>query len=108
MAIWFTSDHHFGHKNIITYCNRPFDSVDEMNEALVVAWNNLVKLDDTVYYVGDFSLKPALMEQFAPRLHGKKILIAGNHDGCHPCNHGGKWGQLSLYRKYFDNVVDQM
>jgi calcineurin-like phosphoesterase family protein len=108
MTNWFTSDHHFGHKNIIEYCNRPFDSVEEMNEALVEAWNSCVKSGDTVYYLGDFSLKNSMMEQYAPRLNGSKILIAGNHDSCHPCNHGGKWGQLSLYRKYFDGVYDQL
>ena len=108
MATWFTSDHHFGHKNIIDYCNRPFDSVLEMNEALVEAWNGCVKAGDTVYYLGDFSLKNSVMEQYAPRLNGNKVLIAGNHDGCHPCNHAGNWGQLSLYRKYFDGVFDQL
>jgi calcineurin-like phosphoesterase family protein len=107
MATWFTSDHHFGHKNIIEYCHRPFDSVLKMNEALVAAWNRLVKAGDTVYYLGDFSLKNAVMEQYAPRLNGSKILVAGNHDGCHPCNHDGNWGQMSLYRKYFDGIFDQ-
>lgn len=79
-----------------------------MNEALVEAWNEIVQADDTVYYLGDFSLKPALMEQYAPRLHGKKILVAGNHDTCHPSNHGGVLKDVARYKKYFDEVTDEM
>lgn len=108
MAFWFTSDHHFGHARIIEYCDRPFATVDEMNEALVANWNDAVADDDTVFYLGDFSLKISMMEQFAPRLRGRKILIAGNHDGCHPCNHDGKLGQLALYKKYFAEVHEEL
>jgi calcineurin-like phosphoesterase family protein len=108
MSIWFTSDHHFGHKNIIQYCDRPFDSVEEMNEALVDNWNAVVKPNDTVYYLGDFSLRLSFMEQYAPRLSGHKILVAGNHDACHPSNHDGKWSLVSVYRKYFENVSDEL
>ncbi len=107
MTTWFTSDHHFGHRNIIDYCNRPFDSVEQMNEELVQSWNNIVSSSDTVYYLGDFSLKRSAMEAYAPRLNGHKILIAGNHDTCHPSNHGGKWDHLSIYRKYFDDVLEE-
>lgn len=108
MTNWFTSDHHFGHAKIIVYCDRPFDSVEQMNEELVDNWNELVKSTDTVYYLGDFSLKTSAMEQYAPRLNGRKILVAGNHDGCHPCNHDGKLGQLSLYKKHFDEVHEEL
>jgi calcineurin-like phosphoesterase family protein len=107
MTTWFTSDHHFGHKNIIEYCNRPFDSVEEMNEALVASWNRSVRPDDTVYYLGDFSLKRHVMEQYVQRLNGCKILIAGNHDSCHPSNHGGKWDHLAIYSKYFEEVLEE-
>jgi calcineurin-like phosphoesterase family protein len=107
MDTWFTSDHHFGHKKIIEYCDRPYDSVEEMNEALVAAWNNCVKEADTVYYLGDFSLSRTIMEQYAPRLNGRKILIAGNHDKCHPSNNAGQWSNLDLYRKYFDAIYTE-
>jgi calcineurin-like phosphoesterase family protein len=107
MTTWFTSDHHFGHANIIKYCDRPFADVDEMNEALVANWNRLVGETDTVYYLGDFSLKLSIMERYAPRLKGRKILIAGNHDSCHPSQHDGKWGNVGIYRKYFDGVFEE-
>jgi calcineurin-like phosphoesterase family protein len=54
--IYFSSDHHFSHSNVIKYCNRPYTSVQEMNEDLIQRWNNQVKPEDTVYYLGDFSL----------------------------------------------------
>jgi calcineurin-like phosphoesterase family protein len=107
MTTWFTSDHHFGHKNIIEYCDRPFGSVDEMNETLVAIWNDCVAADDTVYYLGDFSLKQSMMERYAPRLKGRKFLIAGNHDSCHPSHRNGKWGDVGVYRKYFEGVFEE-
>lgn len=80
--IYFTSDHHFGHENIIRLCGRPFDSVKEMNDAMVERWNNVVADEDTVYVVGDFALgKISETLQYVGKLNGKKILIVGNHDG---------------------------
>jgi Predicted phosphoesterase or phosphohydrolase len=49
MATWFTSDHHFGHENIITFSNRPYNSVAHMNAMMAVAWNDVVEENDTVY-----------------------------------------------------------
>lgn len=83
MTIWFTSDHHFGHTNIIRYCDRPFDSVAQMNTLMEAAWNSRVEPGDTVYYLGDFALQPRMVTEILPRLKGSKILIAGNHDRCH-------------------------
>ena len=64
--IFFTSDHHFYHSNIIKYCQRPFHSVEEMNEEMIRRWNSVVGVDDTVYYLGDFSLAKRPVELFAP------------------------------------------
>ena len=82
--IYFTSDTHFGHKNIIRFCDRPFKDVNEMNEILVKNWNDTVGVDDTVYFLGDFAMSFTPVETITPRLNGRKILIAGNHDHCHP------------------------
>ena len=80
MGIWFTSDTHFGHTNVIKYCNRPFKDTQEMDEALVEKWNSRIKPQDTVYHLGDFSFREN-RDWFNPRmLRGKKILIRGNHD----------------------------
>jgi len=81
---YFTSDLHFGHGNIIKYCNRPFKTPDDMNNSLIRNWNSRVKEEDTVFHVGDFcfqrssqSLKAKCWED---KLNGKIIHIKGNHD----------------------------
>ena len=97
MTTWFTSDHHFGHANIIKYCERPFNSVAHMNAAMVGAWNGVVATDDIVYYLGDFAIQPHLVTEILPQLNGTKILIAGNHDRCHPkIGSPDKWLQAYL------------
>ena len=77
---YITSDSHFGHKNIIKYCNRPFSSVEEMDETMIENWNAKVKPNDTIYHLGDFSFSKN-PQQYFKRLNGRKILIRGNHDG---------------------------
>ncbi len=81
--LYFTSDHHFWHANIIRYCDRPFSSVEEMNEALIEKWNDVVNSDDEVYYLGDFSMAARPVEVYTPKLNGIKCLVPGNHDFCH-------------------------
>ena len=54
--IFFTADTHFGHKNIIRYCQRPFVDVDEMNEILITNWNNVVGKEDIIFHLGDFAM----------------------------------------------------
>jgi calcineurin-like phosphoesterase family protein len=79
--IHFTSDTHWGHKNIIQYSNRPFTSVEDMNEALIKNWNDRVAYNDTVYHLGDFAFMPYdMLKRTARRLNGTKHLILGNHD----------------------------
>ena len=77
--IFFTSDPHYNHKNIITYCNRPFASVSEMNESLINRWNSVVSHEDTTYVIGDFAFDKN-PSKFLCRLNGTKVLIKGNHD----------------------------
>lgn len=80
--IYFTSDQHYNHSNIIKYCNRPYSSVDEMNMALISNYNSMVKLDDTVYHLGDFCYFHKIDQVISTfkRLNGKKHIILGNHD----------------------------
>lgn len=54
--IWFTADNHFGHTNIIKFCDRPFESIDDMDKVLINNWNEVISKDDTVYHLGDFTL----------------------------------------------------
>jgi calcineurin-like phosphoesterase family protein len=81
--IWFTSDTHFGHNNVIGYCNRPFTSVVEMNNSIIENWNRVVCDDDIVFHLGDVQLGGGnkLMDEIFPLLKGHIILILGNHDG---------------------------
>lgn len=82
MKIWFTSDLHFGHKNVIEYCKRPFASVEEMDASLIANWNAVVGVDDLVYCLGDMSFRKASFGvPLLKALQGNKILIKGNHDG---------------------------
>lgn len=80
--IYFTSDTHYGHKNIITYCARPFRDVEDMTEQMVNNWNAIVQPDDLVYHLGDFSmgLQANAAEAVRQRLRGQIILVRGNHD----------------------------
>ncbi len=86
MTIWFSSDLHLGHENIIKFCDRPFQTVYEMDEQLRDLHNTYVKPQDHWYCLGDVTLhrggRPE-QERFITemrRWHGHKRLILGNHD----------------------------
>ena len=94
--IFFTADTHFFHKNILKLDNRPWDTIEEMNNAMLAKWNNKVGNDDTVYICGDYSWKIGEQHvEFLRQLHEKKILIVGNHDNL----------SVPRYRKLFDEVM---
>ena len=78
--VYYISDLHFGHENIIKLCSRPFKNIDEMDEELIRCWNEKVTNADRVYIVGDVVWKGKGAENYLPRLKGKKVLIRGNHD----------------------------
>jgi len=94
--ILFTSDTHFGHQNIIQYCNRGkgifhalnkreigpiFHSVEQMNAVMVDRWNEIVQPDDEVYHLGDFAMGPSqAWPSYFKQLNGKIHLVYGNHD----------------------------
>lgn len=79
--IFYISDLHFGHKNILGYDGRPFFTVAEMDKALIDNWNSVVKNGDTVYVLGDVSwYNKEDQKNIVNQLNGFKILIYGNHD----------------------------
>ena len=86
MATFFTADLHFGHNEIIKFCDRPFYDVSEMNSAIINNWNSKVSNDDHVYIIGDVfyggrdaaEIKSAVA--IVEKLNGKLHLVAGNHD----------------------------
>jgi calcineurin-like phosphoesterase family protein len=77
--IFFIADTHFGHSNIIKYCNRPFVSIQKMDNALINNWNSKVKPKDLVYHLGDFSFGTNT-GNIRKSLNGDIILIKGSHD----------------------------
>ena len=94
--IFYISDTHFGHENVIKFCNRPFSSVKEMDETLIQRWNNKVHGNDTVYILGDMFYRCAEAESILRRLKGKKHLLVGNHDG--------SWMTKLNVSAYFESV----
>lgn len=79
--IYFTSDTHFCHTNIIKFCDRPFSTIKEMDEKLIENWNNKVPEDGIVFHLGDFAWgRFKDWENVRNRLNGNIILIKGNHD----------------------------
>ncbi len=81
MTTWFTADAHFGHANIIRYCDRPYRSVEAMRSGLVRRWNAVVGESDRVFVLGDFAL--GRVEEtlgVLKELNGVKELLVGNHD----------------------------
>ena len=80
--VYFTSDLHFGHENVLRFDNRPFETVDEMDSELIKRWNKKVGKGDLVYVLGDFIWKTRNDEapELIKSLNGQIILIKGNHD----------------------------
>jgi len=84
MNTWFTADTHLNHNKIRKYCNRPFETVEEMDNEIIYRWNKVVKPSDIVYHLGDFCFGNAKdWEKYKSILNGTIILIKGNHDYKH-------------------------
>lgn len=79
--VFYTSDLHFGHTNVIKFDGRPFKDVQEMEESLISNWNNVVSKQDITYILGDFcwSKDPKEWIRLLDNLSGSKVLIRGNH-----------------------------
>jgi len=99
--VWLISDNHFNHQKIIEYCNRPFKTVEQMNEEMIKKWNSVVKEDDKIYHLGDFGF--GSKEQIAnivSKLNGRIFLILGNHD-----NHTPQWYRDCGIKEVYDYPV---
>lgn len=80
-GLFFTSDTHFGHQNILQYSNRPFANLEEMDSTLIANWNSVVQPGDTVYHLGDFCFgETSRAKKVIDQLNGDVVLIRGNHD----------------------------
>ena len=103
----YISDLHFGHKNILRFDNRPYNSVEEMEEQLILNWNSVVSKDDTIYILGDFCWgKEKDWLRLLPLLKGKKVLISGNHDILKNCMTGqlkAEFEDIKDYKEIYDN-----
>lgn len=112
MTTWFTSDTHFGHRNILVYekASRNFTNTDEMDEALIDIWNSQVRPGDTVFHLGDFSLSVRRAFEVIPRLNGHVHLIAGNHDVCWTDNPRSKMARKAVRSvgEYLDAGFDEV
>ena len=99
MKTFIIADTHFGHSNIIKYCDRPFVTTEEMDRQLVEKWNSVVGKEDIVYHLGDFALgNMNKVAEYRKQLKGKIFLIQGNHDG---------YSMKRYYEAGFDKVYDK-
>jgi calcineurin-like phosphoesterase family protein len=80
MTLFFTADTHFGDHRTLNIHRRPFNSVAEMDAALIAGWNAVVGEDDVVWHLGDVARRPADVPALLARLHGTKHLLRGNND----------------------------
>ena len=97
--VFFTSDLHFCHANVIKYDGRPFNDVDEMNEQLILNWNSVVGAKDVVFYLGDLSFDRSgeKTQRIVNELNGKIHYILGNHDNEKGIRKLGRFETISDY-----------
>ena len=102
MQYWFTADQHYDHENIIKYCDRPFKTIEEMNETLIANHNAVVAKEDVVVHAGDFTWGNATRaKELIRRLHGNPIFLRGSHDHWLP----GKAHEIWEKRLYGQPIV---
>lgn len=109
MSNFYIADTHFFHKNVIKFDNRPFSSVEEMNEKLISNWNNVVRNEDTVYILGDFIWSNPNSDEYKniiSHLNGWKVIVLGNHD---PKQYSKELNRIGRIRKVcqMEEVVEE-
>jgi calcineurin-like phosphoesterase family protein len=111
MGLFLTADHHFGHLKICEMANRPFSSVEEMNETLVANHNSIVHPEDSVVFLGDVAMgKLSDTLPLVAQMNCYKTLVLGNHDRpsrlYHHKSQEKRENWLLEYQKYFANIVE--
>lgn len=102
--IFVTSDHHFFHRNIIDYENRPFPNITTMNDVMIHRWNSIISDDDIVVHLGDFALTNFdNTKEVFDKLNGRKYLIMGNHDNRRS---KGWWRRIGFLEVFPELQVD--
>jgi calcineurin-like phosphoesterase family protein len=98
VTVWFTADTHFGHGAARGRFRRPFRTTSEMDETLIVRWNECVRADDVVWHLGDFAYRMTgdAMRAVLQRLNGTKHLVTGNNDGAETTALPG-WASVQAY-----------
>ncbi|WP_417584359.1 metallophosphoesterase family protein [Pelagibacterium sp.] len=81
-STFFTADTHFGHRSVLSMCNRPFANIDDHDRVMIENWNAVVRPGDTIYHLGDFAYRcgPQQTRTVFDQLNGEKHLVVGNHD----------------------------
>ncbi len=98
MAVYFTSDTHFGDHRTLNIHRRPFGSVAEMDSAMIAGWNAVVGPEDEIWHLGDFARKLSDVAELLTRLNGHKHLLLGNNDDPAIAEVSG-WASVSDYRE---------
>ena len=97
---WFTADEHYFHRNIIKYCDRPFDSVEEMNQEMIDRFNSVVGKDDITIHAGDFGLgTKSSIKNVIAQLNGSHTFLLGSHD---------RWlnkNTMTIYQRKFNGTM---
>lgn len=103
MDVWFISDQHYSHSNILNFTNRDglllrpgFEDVEEMDEVMIERHNEVITPQDKIYFLGDVCFRLNRFHSIMPRLNGKKRLILGNHDKFN----------MGDYQKYFQKIME--
>ena len=81
--VWFVADEHYGHTSILKHCDRPYLTIEQMDMSLIQNHNYVVKNDDIVFHLGDFTLLnnyEKVNEKYISKLNGKHIFLKGSHD----------------------------
>ena len=109
--LWFTADLHFNHVRILEYCDRPYANLDEMNAGIIRDINAYVLPGDTLIIIGDVAM--GIRSQSVPlldQINGKKYLVPGNHDNCHPAfaQKSSYPDNFALYSQYCEITPPQL